>query len=135
MIRSPEPVPEWLLDDLIAHIQGLLLRLYMVPSMKGYCYHTFAILHAVQTTGHIVSITKEVYPVLAEHFQVSPAQVEKAMRRALLCCWNSPGRSTLEAWARKAGYPLARRPTNSEFLLLMAEYIRFGEGQSKSDPY
>lgn len=116
-----EPIPEWLLDELLEQVEAELLRLGIPRALVGFRYHTDAIMWAVQEPGCTDFITKELYPDIARRHRVTASQVERSMRTAVQRCWSSERREALD---EMAGYHLTKRPTNSEFIQLVAAYIR-----------
>ena len=67
-------------------------------------------------------ITKVLYPEIAAEFSDKDTRVERAIRTAICACWDSYGRDELN---KMAGYTLEKRPTNLEFIDLVAAYIRY----------
>lgn len=116
-----EPVPEWLQDELMDLVEAELLRLHIPPTMDGFAYHACAIAQTVQNPKRTEFITKELYPEIAKQHATTPSSVERSMRTAVLACWKRGGRGVLDEMARTH---LDQRPTNSEFIKLVAAYIR-----------
>ena len=116
-----EPVPEWLQDELLELVERQLLRLHIPRGLDGFHYQAAAIVQAVQNPQRTRFITKELYPDLAQEFGSTASNVERAMRTAVRYCWERGGRETLE---EMAATHLIERPTNSEFIDLVAAYIR-----------
>ena len=73
-----------------------------------------------------VYITKSVYPYVAKKYNSTPSRIERCMRTAITHFWESDGRAKFETIA---GFPVERKPTNSEFISLSAEYIRLHRDQ------
>ena len=70
------------------------------------------------------SITKILYPTIAKKFQTTPSRVERAIRHAIEVAWSRGKLDTLEALF---GYTVSNgkgKPTNSEFIALVADTIR-----------
>lgn len=59
---------------------------------------------------------------IAAEFSDKDTRVERAIRTAICACWDSYGRDELN---KMAGYTLEKRPTNLEFIDLVAAYIRY----------
>ena len=96
-----------------------------VPAhIKGYRYLREAIILAVKNRELIEAITKELYPQVAETFQTTPSKVERAIRHAIEIAWD---RGDLDTLQRFFGYTVSNtkgKPTNSEFIALIADKIR-----------
>ena len=96
-----------------------------VPAhIKGYQYLREAIMMSVEDPGMISSITKILYPTIAKRFQTTPSRVERAIRHAIEVAWSRGRMETLDAMF---GYTIDTgkgKPTNSEFIALIADKIR-----------
>ena len=96
-----------------------LCQLGLSPMKTGFWYAADA-LHAVHSDPQaLTSLTKHVYPVVAEHFSVSPAAVESGLRRAVDTCWRK-NPDLLEVIMEET---LPKRPTVGQFLAAMTLYI------------
>lgn len=96
-----------------------------VPAhIKGYQYLREAIMMSVQDVEMLNSITKILYPTIAKKFQTTSSRVERAIRHAIEVAWNRGKMETLDAMF---GYTINTgkgKPTNSEFIALIADKIR-----------
>ena len=96
-----------------------------VPAhIKGYQYLRDAILMSVSDTEMLGAITKRLYPNIAKKHQTTPSRVERAIRHAIEVAWSRGKVDTIE---ELFGYTVSDRkgkPTNSEFIALLADKIR-----------
>lgn len=96
-----------------------------VPAhIKGYQYLREAIMMSVEDQAMISSITKILYPTIAKKFQTTSSRVERAIRHAIEVAWSRGRMETLDALF---GYTIdvgKGKPTNSEFIALIADRIR-----------
>ncbi len=96
-----------------------------VPAhIKGYQYLREAIMMSVDDPIMISSITKILYPTIAKRFQTTPSRVERAIRHAIEVAWSRGKMETLDSLF---GYTIDTgkgKPTNSEFIALIADKIR-----------
>ena len=96
-----------------------------VPAhIKGYQYVREAIILAVQDMDVINAVTKVLYPEVARRFNTTPSRVERAVRHAIETAWD---RGDLETLQRYFGYTVSNtkgKPTNSEFIAMIADKIR-----------
>lgn len=96
-----------------------------VPAhIKGYQYLREAIMMSVDDPVMISSITKILYPTIAKRFQTTPSRVERAIRHAIEVAWSRGKMETLDSLF---GYTIDTgkgKPTNSEFIALIADKIR-----------
>ena len=103
-----------------------------VPAhIKGYQYLREAIILAVEDMDVINAITKVLYPQVAKTFQTTPSRVERAIRHAIEVAWD---RGDLDTLQRFFGYTVSNtkgKPTNSEFIALIADKLQLQLKSSK----
>ena len=96
-----------------------------VPAhIKGYQYLREAIIIAVNDMDVINAITKVLYPEGAKNFGTTPSRVERAIRHAIEVAWD---RGDLDTLQRFFGYTVSNtkgKPTNSEFIALIADKLQ-----------
>lgn len=99
-----------------------------VPAhIKGYQYLREAIMMSVEDQEMLNSITKILYPTIAKKYHTTPSRVERAIRHAIEVAWSRGKMETLEGLF---GYTISigkGKPTNSEFIALIADRIRLGK--------
>ena len=79
---------------------------------------------SVRDVEMLRSITKVLYPTIAKKYQTTPSRVERAIRHAIEVAWSRGRMETLDALF---GYTINTgkgKPTNSEFIALIADRIR-----------
>lgn len=103
-----------------------------VPAhIKGYQYLRSSIMMAVEDMDILNSITKQLYPSIAKEYDTTPSRVERAIRHAIEVAW---GRGKMDTIHELFGYTVSAgkgKPTNSEFIALIADKIRL-EAKMKS---
>ena len=96
-----------------------------VPAhIKGYQYLREAIIIAVNDMDVINAITKVLYPEVAKTFGTTPSRVERALRHAIEVAWD---RGDLDTLQKFFGYTVSNtkgKPTNSEFIALIADKLQ-----------
>ena len=96
-----------------------------VPAhIKGYQYLRQASMIAVDDMDVINAITKVLYPQVAKAFGTTPSRVERAIRHAIEVAWD---RGDLETLQKYFGYTVSTakgKPTNSEFIALIADKLQ-----------
>ena len=96
-----------------------------VPAhIKGYQYLREAIIIAVNDMDVINAITKVLYPEVAKTFGTTPSRVERAIRHAIEVAWD---RGDLDTLQKFFGYTVSNtkgKPTNSEFIALIADKLQ-----------
>ena len=78
----------------------------------------------VQNNRVINEVTKTLYPSVAEEFNTTPSRVERAIRHAIEVAWD---RGDLDTLQRFFGYTVSNtkgKPTNSEFIALIADKLQ-----------
>ena len=69
-------------------------------------------------------MTKVLYPEVARRYSTTPSRVERAVRHAIEVAWD---RGDLETLQRFFGYTVSNtkgKPTNSEFIALIADRLQ-----------
>lgn len=110
--------------DLEQDVTNMIHEIGVPAHIKGYQYLREAIMMSVEDSGMISSITKILYPTIAKRFQTTPSRVERAIRHAIEVAWNRGRMETLDSLF---GYTIDTgkgKPTNSEFIALIADRIR-----------
>lgn len=110
--------------DLEKDVTDMIHELGVPAHIKGYQYLREAIMMAVEDVEMLGSITKILYPTIAKRFQTTPSRVERAIRHAIEVAWSRGKMETLDALF---GYTINTgkgKPTNSEFIALIADKIR-----------
>ena len=112
------------LYDLEKDVTNMIHEIGVPAHIKGYQYLREAIMMSVEDPSMISSITKILYPTIAKRFQTTPSRVERAIRHAIEVAWSRGRMETLDALC---GYTIDTgkgKPTNSEFIALIADRIR-----------
>lgn len=100
-----------------------------VPAhIKGYQYLRDAIIMSVNDIEMLGSITKILYPTIAKKYQTTPSRVERAIRHAIEVAWSRGKMDTIDALFGYTIHNGKGKPTNSEFVALIADKIRLEHG-------
>ena len=102
-------------------IYDMLRYVGVGPQYRGYRYLSVAVELVIQHGGGDVQVTKAIYPAIAQRYNTTGDCVERDIRTAIRRAWESGGRETLSALA---GHPLEQRPTNRQFICLLADQLR-----------
>ena len=122
--KKTEPAVPLVERDLEQDVTGMIHEIGVPAHIKGYQYLREAIMMAVEDPVMISSITKILYPTIAKRFQTTPSRVERAIRHAIEVAWSRGRTETLDTLF---GYTIDTskgKPTNSEFIALIADKIR-----------
>lgn len=107
-----------------AMVTSMIHEIGVPAHIKGYQYLREAIIIAVNNMDVINAITKVLYPQVAKTFATTPSRVERAIRHAIEVAWD---RGDLETLQRFFGYTVSNtkgKPTNSEFIALIADKLQ-----------
>ncbi|MEG1613509.1 MAG: sporulation transcription factor Spo0A [Clostridia bacterium] len=106
------------LDEKIANI---FISVGIPAHIKGYQFLREAIKMAVDTPEIINSITKKLYPSIADKFETSSSKVERAIRHAIEVAWNRGKIENINNLFGIKVYAANEKPTNGEFIALVAD--------------
>ena len=121
MIAKKQTKPE---HDLEQDVTDMIHEIGVPAHIKGYQYLREAIMMAVEDIDMLNSITKVLYPTIAKKFQTTPSRVERAIRHAIEVAWSRGRMETLDALFGYTVNTGKGKPTNSEFIALIADRIR-----------
>ncbi|TCS84048.1 sporulation transcription factor Spo0A [Tepidibacillus fermentans] len=110
--------------NLDTSITNLIHEIGVPAHIKGYQYLREAITMVYNDIEILGSITKVLYPKIAEKFNTTPSRVERAIRHAIEVAWS---RGNVEAIKNLFGYTVnisKAKPTNSEFIAMVADRLR-----------
>lgn len=110
--------------DLEKDVTDMIHEIGVPAHIKGYQYLREAIMMSVEDPEMLNSITKILYPSIAKKYQTTPSRVERAIRHAIEVAWSRGKMETLDSLF---GYTInigKGKPTNSEFIALIADKIR-----------
>ena len=104
-------------------ISEIFISIGIPPHIKGYGYLREGIKMMTENPGIINSVTKELYPSIAKKFKTSASKVERAIRHAIEVAWNRGRIDAINAIFGARIYLGTEKPTNSEFIALVADKL------------
>ncbi|MCB2339269.1 sporulation transcription factor Spo0A [Clostridium estertheticum] len=110
--------------DMIGQITNIIHEIGIPANLKGYMFVREAINMVVKDIDLLSSVTKELYPLVGEKFNTTASRVERAIRHAIEVAWN---REQVETITNLFGYTINNekgKPTNSEFIAMVADKLR-----------
>lgn len=107
-----------LLDEKISNI---FMTVGIPAHIKGYRFLREAIKMSVEDPSIINSITKRLYPSIADKFETSASKVERAIRHAIEVAWNRGKIENINNLFGVEVYSSNEKPTNGEFIALVAD--------------
>jgi two-component system response regulator (stage 0 sporulation protein A) len=110
--------------NLESRVTNILHEIGVPAHIRGYHYMREAIMMAVNDIDVLNYITKELYPSIAKKCNTTPSRVERAIRHAIEVAWS---RGKVDIIDSMFGYTINNhkgKPTNSEFIALIADRLR-----------
>lgn len=111
-------------NNLQISVTKMLHELGMPAHIKGYQYVREAIIMIYNNPEFIGGITKELYPDLAEKYDTTVSRVERAIRHAIEVSWNRGNWDLMEDIFGHSVDIDKAKPTNSEFIITIADKLR-----------
>ena len=111
----------------------LLRRLGIWPNLSGYQYMLKGFELIRENSEYLQCVTKRLYPDIGRAYKASWPSVERAIRTAVISCWDRGNRDFLD---QIADYHLRDRPTVSEFFAISWMYLsqnKQGESEERQD--
>lgn len=111
-------------NELELMITEIIHQIGVPAHIKGYHYLREAIMLSIKNEEVINSITKLLYPTVAKKFSTTSSRVERAIRHAIEVAWDRGDLDVLNAYF---GFTINNdrgKPTNSEFIAMIADKIR-----------
>lgn len=102
-------------------ITNIFITVGIPAHIKGYQFLREAIKLAISNPEIINSITKNLYPTIAERFETSASKVERAIRHAIEVAWNRGKIENINSIFGLKVYNSNEKPTNGEFIALVAD--------------
>ena len=101
-----------------------------VPAhIKGYQFLRDAILLTMNEPEYINAVTKRLYPEIAKKNGTTASRVERAIRHAIEVAWDRGDVDTLNSYFGDTIHNLRGKPTNSEFIAMIADKMRLDKRQ------
>lgn len=110
--------------NLLSRVTEVLHEIGVPAHIKGYGYLRESIIQAVHNPEMINGMTKELYPKVAKLYHTTPSRVERAIRHAIEVAWDRGDLEILQGWFGYTISSLKGKPTNSEFIALVADKLR-----------
>lgn len=104
-------------------IMDIFLSIGIPAHLQGYHYLRESIKLIIDHPEYISSITKIMYPRVAEKFDTTPCRVERAIRHALETSYNKGKMLRLNEVLGLHVLGRNEKPTNSEFVALIADKL------------
>ena len=110
--------------NLESDVTNIIHEIGVPAHIKGYQYLRDAIMMSVDDKEMLNSITKILYPSIAKQHGTTPSRVERAIRHAIEVAWSRGKVDTIDELFGYTVHNGKGKPTNSEFVALIADKIR-----------
>ena len=117
-VAEPRRIKNKALEEKITNI---FITVGIPAHIKGYQFLREAIKMAIDNPEIINSITKKLYPSIAQRFDTSASKVERAIRHAIEVAWNRGKIENINTLFGIRVYGNNEKPTNGEFIALVAD--------------
>ena len=111
-------------DNIEYVVTDIIHQIGIPAHIKGYHYLRTAILLSVENSEMINCITKLLYPTVAKQYSTTPSRVERAIRHAIEIAWDRGNVDTLNGFFGYTIHTAKGKPTNSEFIALIADKLK-----------
>ena len=126
-LNLPEDARPGKSSNLELDVTRVIHQMGVPAHVKGYQYLRDAILFVTAEVNLMGAVTKELYPMIAAKYHTTPSRVERAIRHAIELAWD---RGNVDLMNKYFGYTInieRGKPTNSEFIAMVADKMRMGE--------
>ena len=113
-------------------VTEILHQIGVPAHIKGYQFLRNAILLTMDDPEYINAVTKRLYPEIAKQNGTTPSRVERAIRHAIEVAWDRGDVDTLNSYFGYTIHNLRGKPTNSEFIAMIADRMRLDKKQKRA---
>lgn len=109
-------------------VTNMMHEIGIPPHMSGYQFIREAIMMTIDNSKLFNSITKVLYPSVAEKYGSTPQKVERAIRNAIESAWERGNPDSVDTLFGYTVNYSKGKPTNSEFIAMIADKVRINIG-------
>ena len=109
--------------DIESRVTKIIHEVGIPAHIKGYRYTREAIMTVIKEPDIINCVTKQLYPAVAVRYNTTASRVERAIRHAIEVAWD---RGDVDTLNKIFGYTVSNdkgKPTNSEFIAMIADRL------------
>ena len=126
-LAAPPPTEEP--EDVDRLITGMLMQIGVPPHLSGYKFIRSALVMVIDRPELFSSLTRVLYPEIAQEFSTTASCVERAIRHAISLTWDRGGADNYRRLLGRQASTIGVKPTNSEFLAQVGEGVRLRRGK------
>lgn len=108
-------------DTEIIEIEKLIRSLGIGATYRGYHYLSYGIYLCLQDENYLLSVSKLLYPQIAQIYRTTSCSVERDIRTVVKVCWERGNKIYLQELAM---HTLNTRPTSGEFLDILVGHLK-----------
>ena len=116
--------PRTVARNLEMEVTEIIHQIGVPAHIKGYQYLRDAIMMAIDDDQIINAVTKRLYPAVAKKHATTSSRVERAIRHAIEVAWDRGDVDTLTSYFGYTIHNERGKPTNSEFIAMIADKFR-----------
>lgn len=129
-IKNKQEKYNFLKISIYDKVAEILKKLGIAPDKNGFHYLRKAIYECYLDSSLLTSITKEIYPMLAESFSKKESCIERSIRSAIETGWDRGNYEySNELFSNCVDY-YKTKPTNGEFIAIIVDKIMMEEGRT-----
>ena len=102
-------------------IERLIRTLGISATYRGYHYLNYGIYLCLQNEDYLLSVSKLLYPQIANTYHTTSCNVERNIRTVIKICWDRGNRIFLQQIAM---HTLEIRPTSSKFIDILVGHLK-----------
>lgn len=103
----------------------MIIHDFGIPAhITGYFYLREALIYAIKNMAIVTGITKTLYPAIAKMYGTTPSRVERSIRHAIEISWDRCDQAVQQKFFHYSSANTKYRPTNSEFIATVSDYIK-----------
>ena len=130
-VSAAAPEPKADNASLESVVTDIIHEIGVPAHIKGYQYLREAIILTINDMDAINAVTKVLYPEVAKKFSTTPSRVERAIRHAIEVAWDRGDVETLQKFFGYTVSGIKGKPTNSEFIAMIADCLSLRRKQGK----
>lgn len=111
-------------ENVDTQITNIIHKIGVPAHIKGYTFIREAIKMVIDDASLLGAVTKELYPTIAKKYNTTPSRVERAIRHAIEVAWSRGDISIKEQFFAYTLNSTKSKPTNSEFIAVIADKLR-----------
>ena len=133
MALTAQPVSPSTAQDMEVRVTEIIHQLGVPAHIKGYHYLRAAILASLDNPELLESVTKLLYPTVAQKFSTTSSRVERAIRHAIEIAWDRGDLDVLNSYFGYTVNTCKGKPTNSEFIALVTDKLRLQQKSARGE--